>query len=62
MCKVIDFQRFTAAVLLLFGLLGYGHISSAQDLQQQESDWHLNEISTEILRRVTTEEGNSVAI
>jgi hypothetical protein len=62
MCKVIDFQGFTAAVLLLLGLLSYGHISPAQDLQQQESDWQLIEITTEILRRVTTEEGNSVAI
>jgi hypothetical protein len=61
-CKVIDFQGFTAAVLLLLGFLGSGHISSAQDLQQQESDWQLIEITTEILRRVTTEEGNSVAI
>jgi hypothetical protein len=62
MCKVIDFQGFAAAVLLLLGLLEYGRVSSAQDLQQQDSDWQLIEVTREIPRRASAEEDNSVAV
>jgi hypothetical protein len=59
-CKVIDFQGFATAVLLLLGLLAYGRFSSAHDLEQQVSDWKMTETTQEILHRVAAEEGNSI--
>ena len=56
MCKIFDFQGFTAAILLLLGLLGYGRMSSVQDLQQEQNDWHLIDVTINILRQASSDE------
>ncbi|TKA73207.1 hypothetical protein B0A49_04241 [Cryomyces minteri] len=54
-CKVIDFIAFTAAVLLVLGLLGYGRLDSSNNALQEESDWALIDITLEIFRQASTE-------
>ncbi|EKG14597.1 hypothetical protein MPH_08227 [Macrophomina phaseolina MS6] len=66
-CKVIDFLGFTAAVLIMLGLLGYARVStkdSADDYHnvvQEEQDWRLIEITMDIFGRASTEKGGKVA-
>ncbi|KAI2482891.1 Brassinin detoxification factor 1 [Pyrenophora tritici-repentis] len=63
-CKAIDFIGFTAAVLLLLGLLNTtmppqpSAIPSAKDI---EEDVRLIEISIDIFRRASSEKGGRVA-
>lgn len=59
-CKAIDFIGFTACILLVLGLLGYGR-SSAHNPFQDESDWTLIETSMEIFKRASSEKGGRVA-
>ncbi|KAI9871643.1 MAG: hypothetical protein M1830_002658 [Pleopsidium flavum] len=61
MCKVIDFVGFTAAVLLLLSLLGYGRINVAHKAQPEEKDLHLIYVTMDILRRASSENGSTVA-
>ncbi|KAF2098525.1 hypothetical protein NA57DRAFT_39008, partial [Rhizodiscina lignyota] len=60
-CKVIDFIGFTAAVVLILGLLGYGRLASSHDPQQDERDWQLIETSMEIFKEAANEKGGKVA-
>lgn len=59
-CKAIDFIGFTACILLVLGLLGYGG-SSAHNPFQDESDWALIETSMDIFKRASSEKGGRVA-
>jgi hypothetical protein len=63
-CQVMDFQAFTAAVILVLGLLGYQSASHKQDKQnfkKQVDDWDLIDLTVEDLRRAASEPENSVA-
>ncbi|MCJ1341442.1 hypothetical protein MMC09_006738 [Bachmanniomyces sp. S44760] len=61
MCRVIDQGGLTAAVLLLLGLLGYGKMSSAHNPEQEELDWKLVEITKNVFRRASAEQGGEHA-
>lgn len=60
-CKVIDFQAFTAAMLLLLNLLGYAQGTPFKDQNNEENDWELVEKTIEVLRSATNEAGGSIA-
>jgi hypothetical protein len=60
-CKSVDFVGFTAAILVLLGLLGYGRMSNAHDVKQEEADWRMIEISMDIFQRASSEKGGKVA-
>lgn len=59
-CKVVDFVGFTASIILILGLLGYGRLSS-HDAQRDERDWQLIETSMEIFKEAASEKGGRVA-
>ncbi|KAL1631977.1 hypothetical protein SLS56_004182 [Neofusicoccum ribis] len=65
-CKVIDFLGFTAAVLIMLGLLGYARVNDGSpgayhNAIQEEQDWRLIEITMDIFGRASTEKGGKVA-
>lgn len=65
-CKVIDFLGFTAAVLVMLGLLGYAKVNadgtgSHPSTVEAERDWRLIEITMDIFGRASTERGGKVA-
>lgn len=60
-CKAIDFVGFTAAIVIVLGLLGYGRLAQNHDPQSDERDWNLVEHSTEIFKKASTEPGGKVA-
>ncbi len=59
-CKVIDFQAFSAALLILLNLYGYSH-GSQKNAEQDQSDSALVDTTIEILRRASSEAGGIVA-
>lgn len=59
-CKAVDFVGFTASVLVILGLLGYGR-TAVHDPEQDELDWRLIDTSIEILKRASSEKGGKVA-
>ncbi|KAI9841201.1 MAG: hypothetical protein M1837_000928 [Sclerophora amabilis] len=60
-CKVIDFQAFTASVLVLLNLLGYGHVLSPRDEEQETRDWEMIDDIIIALRKASQEFGGVVA-
>ncbi|KAL0254684.1 hypothetical protein SLS55_009206 [Diplodia seriata] len=68
-CKVIDFLGFTAAVLIMLGLLGYSRLHNAngaagyqnQNILTEEQDWRLIEMTMDIFGRASNEKGGKVA-
>jgi hypothetical protein len=64
-CKAIDFIGFTAAVLILIGLLNFGMGSqsstSGPTPKDIEEDVRLIEVSIDIFRRASSEKGGKVA-
>jgi hypothetical protein len=60
-CKAVDFLGFTAAMLVLLGLLGYGRVNGTHDVKQDEQDWRLIDITMDILQRASDEVGGNVA-
>lgn len=59
-CKLIDFQAFNAAMLILLNLYGYSHGSQKND-EQDQSDSALVDTTIEILRKASKEAGGIVA-
>jgi len=59
-CKAIDFIGFTASVLVVLGLLGYGR-GGVENPEQDERDWQLIDTSITILKHASTERGGKVA-
>jgi hypothetical protein len=59
-CKAVDFVGFTACILLVLGLMGYGRENMHNPLQD-ESDWGLIEQSMDIFKRASSEKGGKVA-
>ncbi|KAF2141777.1 uncharacterized protein K452DRAFT_250611 [Aplosporella prunicola CBS 121167] len=68
-CKVVDFVGFTAAVLLMLGLLGYGRLentsnnttTNAAQAEDDVRDWRLVEATMAIFAHASTEKGGTVA-
>lgn len=65
LCKVIDFQAFTATVLILLNLLGYGTGPLAKagqlDPDEEEKDWKMVDDMIELMRLASNEVGSVVA-
>jgi len=59
-CKVVDFVGFTASVLIVPGLLGYGR-TVGHDPEEDELDWGLIDKTAEILKLASSEKGGKVA-
>jgi hypothetical protein len=59
-CKAVDFVGFTACILLVLGLLGYGR-KNVYAPTQDEEDWKLIEQSMDIFKRASSEKGGKVA-
>lgn len=53
MCDMVDFQVFTAAIILVIDLLGHSRASTHHDSQQQERDWEKVYGITQDLKRVS---------
>ncbi|KAL9110989.1 MAG: hypothetical protein Q9227_004604 [Pyrenula ochraceoflavens] len=66
-CKLVDFQAFTAAMLILLNLLGYSqthHQSTSQELatsERENEDWELVYTTIAILNGASLEAGGIVA-
>jgi len=62
-CKAVDFIGFTACILLIIGLMGYGKLGASQLNDQQEADdWRMIDMSMEIFKQAATEKGGKVAL
>lgn len=60
-CQVMDFQAFTAALILILGLCGYHGVDQMQDSNRQEYDWELVDLATETLGKAAAEVENTIA-
>lgn len=64
-CKAIDFIGFTAAVLVIIGLLNFGMVSQSSSSgptpKDIEEDVRLIEVSIDIFHRASSEKGGKVA-
>lgn len=60
-CRVLDFQVFTVAMLLIIHLLGYSEDSPNYSQVQDDKDWALVDATTEVLRQVAAEPAGTVA-
>lgn len=60
-CKLIDFQAFNAATLILLNLYGYSS-HSQKNAEQEQSDSALVDTTIEILRKASNEAGGIVAV
>lgn len=60
-CKVIDFEAFTAAVVLVLDLLG-SPTSASRKRPEEESDWSLVNEMVDLLRESTTQVGSVASV
>ncbi|KAL1969316.1 hypothetical protein VTN77DRAFT_9508 [Rasamsonia byssochlamydoides] len=60
-CRVIDFQAFTVAMLLIIHLLGYSEDAPGHSQAQDDRDWALVNETTEVLRKAAQETAGTVA-
>ena len=60
-CRVVDFQGFTAAVILILGLLGHRPTSMPHDTNQEAKHWNLIYKALEVLRKVVLGPENMIA-
>ena len=60
-CRMIDFQVFTAAMILVLNLLDHYRKSDTVDHNEAEHDQDLILVTTNILQRASVETGGSVA-
>ncbi len=60
-CKVVDFQAFTAAKILVLNMLGLSQTSSKDDTKEADADRSLVSTTTEILQKSSLETGGGVA-
>ena len=60
-CKIIDFQAFTAAMILVLNFLGMAQSGCASDLKDADDDRELVSSITSILQRASLKAGGGVA-
>ena len=60
-CKMLDFQVFTAAMILVINLLDHYRKTETLDNSEAENDQYLITVTTDILRRASTETDAGVA-
>ena len=61
LCRVVDFQVFMAAVIVILGLLGYRPTSTPRNYSQEAEDWNLVCQTMEVLKVVSAEPENLIA-
>jgi hypothetical protein len=61
-CRIIDFQTFTAAVILILGLLSRKHNITVDHSGQDKSDWNLIHQVVDAFRQVSVEDENLTAV
>ncbi|KAN0103552.1 hypothetical protein V8E51_011865 [Hyaloscypha variabilis] len=61
-CRIIDFQTFTAAVILILGLLSRKHNITVDHSGQDKSDWNLIHQVVDAFRQVSVEDNNLTAV
>jgi hypothetical protein len=60
-CRMIDFQAFSMAMLLIINILGYSEDAPNHSSEQDEQDWALVDQTTEVLRHAAAEPAGTVA-
>ncbi|OKL55860.1 hypothetical protein UA08_08882 [Talaromyces atroroseus] len=60
-CRMIDFQVFSMAMLIIINILGYSQESPNYSPEQDERDWALVDQTTEVLRHAASEPAGTVA-
>jgi hypothetical protein len=60
-CRVIDFQAFNAAMLLVINLVGYAEDAPNHSQEQDEKDWSLVETTIQVLRKAAAHPTGTVA-
>lgn len=60
-CNIVDFQTFTAGMIILIDLLGYSQYSSEHDTEQEKKDWEMVLELTRNFKRLSEEKPCSVA-
>ena len=60
-CNIVDFQTFTAGMIILIDLLGYSHYSSGYDPEQERKDWEMVEGLTQSFKRLSEQKPCNVA-
>ncbi|EED14840.1 C6 finger domain protein, putative [Talaromyces stipitatus ATCC 10500] len=60
-CRLIDFQAFSVAMLLIINLIGYSEDSPNHSPEQDEKDWALVDETTEVIRHAAAEPAGTVA-
>jgi hypothetical protein len=61
LCRLVDFQVFTAAVIVILGLLGYRPTSAPRNYGQEAEDWNLVYQTMEVLKVVCAEPDSLIA-
>jgi hypothetical protein len=61
LCRLVDFQVFTAAVIVILGLLGYRPTSAPRNYSQEAEDWNLVYKTMEVLKVVCAEPDSLIA-
>lgn len=60
-CRLIDFQAFSAAMLLIINVIGYSEDAPNYSQEQDERDWAIVDATTEVLRHAAMEPAGTVA-
>lgn len=60
-CRVIDFQAFNSAMLLIINLVGYAEDAPNHSQEQDEKDWSLVDATIEVLRKAAAHPAGTVA-
>ena len=60
-CKVMDFQAFTAAMILVLNFLGVSSSNPGNEVKEADEDRKLVSTTTSILQRASVERGGGVA-
>lgn len=61
-CKMVDFEAFTATVILLLGLFGVENASWVEDRQDKNLDWTRVDRMIELMRSAASEAGGIVNV
>jgi hypothetical protein len=60
-CRLIDFQAFSVAMLLIINMIGYSEDAPKYSPEQDEKDWAIVDATTEVLRHAAIEPAGTVA-